>query len=62
MNDAMTPSEIRTAVDKLRLAAETVGGMHSNWDLIFDAEALLAGKQTLLSRDVIERELRKAIS
>lgn len=31
-----------------RAAAAEVGTMHSDWDAIFDAEALLAGGQTLL--------------
>lgn len=34
-----------------------IGPMHALWDVIFDAEAILAGKPSILSREVIEQIL-----
>lgn len=39
---------LREVLPKARSAAAKVGTMHPSWDAIFDAEALLAGKETLL--------------
>lgn len=55
----MTDDEIREAIRKARSIAAPVGPMHSYWDVIFDAEALLEGKPTIVSRAVIEDELRE---
>ena len=48
-----TDAEIRAAVAKLRAVAETVGPLHGYWDIIFDAEELLAGRATMLPRDQV---------
>jgi hypothetical protein len=40
---------IRELIPKARAIAAPVGPMHSLWDVIFDGEALLAGRQTFLS-------------
>ncbi|WP_164712226.1 hypothetical protein [Methylobacterium currus] len=43
-----TEKALRAVLPKARSAAARVGAMHGSWDAIFDAEALLAGKPTLL--------------
>jgi hypothetical protein len=40
---------LRAAVQRARPIAARVGPTHAAWDCILDAEALLAGKQTLLA-------------
>ena len=57
----MTDDEIRAAIRIMRTKAQPVGTMHGLWDLIFDAEALLTGGETLLKRDVIEKALRREL-
>lgn len=39
--------ELAKAISAARITAQRVGPMHSAWDDIFDAEAILAGKNTL---------------
>lgn len=51
----MSDDEIRQGIKKMRAIAAPVGPMHAYWDVISDAECLLAGKPTLCSRDVIEK-------
>jgi len=50
----MTDEELRTAATTLRVKAEAVGPMRADWDLIFDIEGILAGRETLLSRETVE--------
>ena len=57
----MTDDEIRAAIRIMRTKAQPEGTMHGLWDLIFDAEALLTGGETLLKRDVIEKALMDEI-
>ncbi len=58
----MTPLE-RERLQELiivgRKVATPVGSMHSLWDVIFDAEALLKGKETLLKGT--EQEVHKQL-
>lgn len=58
----MTDDEIKAAIRIMRTKAQPAGTMHGSWDLIFDAEALLTGRETLLKRDVIEKALRRELS
>jgi hypothetical protein len=53
----MSDSEIAAAVAQLRSRAQAVGPLHADWDLIFDAEAILAGKPSLLQRATVEQML-----
>lgn len=43
----MTDAELQEAIQVARRRAAQVGPLHSLWDAIADAEALLAGKPTL---------------
>ena len=40
---------IEAALPAARAAASRVGSMHANWDVIFDYEALCAGKTIMLA-------------
>ena len=55
----MTDDEIRAAAVSMRKRAVLVGMQSSLWDVIFDCEALLEGRQTLVPRDVIENMIRE---
>jgi hypothetical protein len=55
--DTMTDDEIRQHIKRLRMTAEAIGAQHALWELIFDAEALLSGRRTLLPRQYIEQML-----
>lgn len=55
----MTDDQMRVAIKAAREVAQSVGPMHALWDTIFDAEAILAGRPSLLKRDDIERILNK---
>lgn len=46
--------ELQNAISNARKRASKVGALHADWDVIFDAEALIAGKETL--HDWGERE------
>jgi len=50
--------ELKAFIKAARKRAAPVGPGHALWDLIFDAEALLVGGQTLLSREQIEHQIR----
>ena len=54
--------ELRDAIMILRQRAQRVGPQHALWDVIFDAEALIEGKPTILPREeivaLVEREVR----
>lgn len=56
----MTDEEIREAIKYCRSVAEPIGPQHAWWDLIFDAEAMLTGGQTLVPYDVVKSMLREA--
>lgn len=55
----MTDAELRDYVRRARIMAGSQGSLHSWWEVIADAEAILAGKPAIVSRDVIERMLRE---
>lgn len=49
----LTPRQREILTKKVRewrIEAEPYGTLHANWDLIFDGEALLAGRETFLPR------------
>ena len=54
----MTDDELKAFIKAARQRAAPVGPLHALWDLIFDAEALLVGGKTLLSRKQIEQQIR----
>jgi hypothetical protein len=56
----MTDEELRSATVRLRATASPVGPLHAYWDIIFDAEAILEGRRSMLSRIEIERRIRDA--
>jgi len=49
------------AVEILRAVAQRTGPQHASWDVIFDAEAMLAGRETVMPRHevvaAVEREM-----
>lgn len=45
--------ELRDSITRWRSEAERVGPVHARWEWIFDAEALLAGKRTVLQEHQI---------
>jgi hypothetical protein len=53
MSEDPLPEDVREAlragIRKVRPVAQKAGPLHGLWDVIFDAEALLEGKRTLLS-------------
>ena len=55
---ALTDDQLKAFIKAARQRAAPVGPLHALWDLIFDAEALLVGGQTLLSCEQIERQIR----
>jgi len=54
----MTDDEFRECLRKARKIALRVGSMHAYWDVIFDAEAILAGQPSQLPRRVVEQQFR----
>lgn len=50
----MTDAELKRCADNARVVASPVGPMHAWWDAIFDAEAILAGKPSIVSRAELE--------
>ncbi|WP_024275986.1 hypothetical protein [Hyphomicrobium sp. 802] len=57
----MTDEEILVAAKQLRAVAAPVGPAHGLWDLIFDAEAIARGEQSLLPRHVVEPMLQREL-
>ena len=55
----MTDDEFRECLRKARKIALLVGSMHAYWDVIFDAEAILAGQRSQFSRKVVEQMFRE---
>lgn len=53
----MTDEEMLQAAKALRVVASSVGSMHAYWDIIFDAEAIVNGKQSMLPRAAVEKML-----
>jgi hypothetical protein len=51
----MTDGEMQLCILKARHIAVAAGPMHAFWDIISDAEAILAGKPSVLSREMIEK-------
>ena len=58
MTDADRAQLVRR-VAEWRARAAPVGPQHSLWDLIFDAEAILAGRGSILSEAEILDEINK---
>jgi len=55
----MTDDELRDYARRGRNLAAAVGPSHGQWDTIFDAEAILAGRPAMLDRATVERLLRE---
>jgi hypothetical protein len=55
----MSDEELRKAIDATRLRISNVGSMHSMWDVIHAAEAILAGKPSVIGRAAVERLISK---
>jgi hypothetical protein len=53
----MTDEEMQMLITKARRVAGYRGPGRAYWDMIFDAEALLRGERSLLSREIIETML-----
>jgi len=58
----VTDDELKAFIKAARQQAAPVGPGHALWDLIFDAEAMLVGGQTLLGREQIEQQIRLRVS
>ena len=49
------------AVEIMRGIAARVGPQHAYWDLVFDAEAMLEGRKTILPYHEIVREVEQTM-
>ena len=49
------------AVEIMRGIAARVGPQHAYWDLVFDAEAMLEGRKTILPYHEIVREVERTM-
>ena len=49
------------AVEIMRAIAARVGPQHAYWDLVFDAEAMLEGRKTILPYHEIVREVEQTM-
>lgn len=58
----MNDDEIKEKIRAMRRVAEPVGPLHGYWDLISDADELLKGRQTRISRTELETALAKVPS
>ena len=56
----MTDDELNSYVKRARRVAARYGPLHWLWDTIFDAEAILKGRRSLLPLDVIEQQFRES--
>ena len=51
----MTDDQLRDKIKKARSIVNSAAcSLHGLWDVIFDAEAILAGKPSILSREEVE--------
>jgi hypothetical protein len=57
----MTDNELRDYVIKARKIAAAGGTLHSLWDWIMDAEAILAGRSPFATREQVELHLKTVI-
>jgi hypothetical protein len=57
----MTDEEIQESINTMRTRAARVGPQHAFWEIIFEAEAMLKGEQTLLDRSEIEMAIFDAL-
>jgi hypothetical protein len=57
--EPMTDDQLRECIRELRKVAEPAGSMHGWWDYISDAEQVLKGRKSILSRDAMEEDFRK---
>ena len=53
----MSDDDLREMIARARNAAAKVGPLHSMWDVIADAEAILAGCRAILTRGRVEEIL-----
>lgn len=51
----MTDEQLRDSILRARKIAEPVGTLHSYWDVILDAEAILAGRLSIVGRAGVEK-------
>jgi hypothetical protein len=58
VGDPVTDEALRAAIRAGRTVAAKAGTMHGSWDAIFDGEALLEGKPTLLRFETREEGVR----
>lgn len=49
----MTNDELSAAAKAMRGVASKVGPLHAYWDVIFDIEATVQGRPSILSRDTL---------
>ena len=61
MRNDLTDDELRDAILIMRQRTARAGMMHALWDTILDAEALLAGRPTLLPREDVIRIVIKEL-
>jgi hypothetical protein len=50
----ITEEELPNLIAKMREIAASVGPLHAWWDIIFDVEAFLAGRPTILKKSGAE--------
>ncbi len=54
----MDDAQLRAQIQKAREIAARVGPMHSYWDVISDAERILSGQRSIMTREQVEQVLR----
>lgn len=57
----MTDYELQESVDILKQRARRVPQQHALWDTILDAEAILQGRFSVLSREQVERDIEREL-
>jgi hypothetical protein len=68
MSEKTVQEDLRELVGKMRDIAAQIGPLHAWWEIIFDVEAFIAGKPTLLKKtgpeyaDLCIAELEKSRS
>lgn len=55
----MTDNELREKIAAARSIASRSGPLHSLWDVIADAEAILIGKPAIMTREQVEAEFKR---
>jgi hypothetical protein len=57
----MTDYELEEAVTILKQRARKKGPQHALWDVILDAEAILQGRWSVLTREQVERDIEREL-